>query len=106
MIKPFRIGVLVLSFVALIAFVTQDLSILVKYAGIVGLVCMGWAAILSGVLLRGGEIRANYATESNEDREKRFRWANNFFIIGLPNIIAAVVVYILVLARLAEIAAY
>lgn len=95
LLKPFRLGVLVLSFITLISLFMQDLSILVKYTGVVGLVCMGLPAILSGALLRGDRIRANYANETKEDRKKRYRWANNFFMIGLPNIIAAVVSYII-----------
>lgn len=94
MLKSFGIGIGMLVVVSLISLFLQDMSVLMKYSGIVGLVFIGMAAVLSGILGSGDRIRANYSKESADETRNRFRLARNFFIVGLPNVIASAVIYI------------
>ena len=94
MLKSFGIGSGLLVAVSLISLFLQDISVLMKYSGIVGLGFMGIAAVLSGILGSGDRIRANSSGESADEIRNRFRLARNFFIVGLPNTIASAVIYI------------
>jgi len=86
------IGVIILAILTFFSTMLQDLM---KLAGIVGLIFWGLSAIFSGVLGSGDRIRANFSSESKEDRNRRWKWGNICFLIGLPNIIASVAIYII-----------
>nr|WP_253264284.1 DUF5316 domain-containing protein [Brevibacillus sp. MCWH] len=49
-----------------------------------------FSAVCSGALLSGDRIRANYATETAEDRKQRQKWAGRLFLFGLPFVVTAI----------------
>jgi len=67
-----------------------DIDIAIKISGSAAVICLGLGAIFSGFLGSGDKIRANYATEDNEDRKRRTRWSSMFFLVGLPNLLAVI----------------
>ena len=70
-----------------------------KYAyflpGGIGLVSILLSAIFSGSMVSGDRIRANFLTESKDDRLERQRTMIRFGLFGLPNLLAAVLLYTL-----------
>ncbi|WP_425462044.1 DUF5316 domain-containing protein [Lysinibacillus telephonicus] len=51
--------------------------------------------ITSGAMVSGDRMRANFTTESDEGRVKRQNISLNSFLIGLPNILVAILFYYL-----------
>ncbi|WP_272495797.1 DUF5316 family protein [Bacillus pinisoli] len=62
--------------------------------GAIGVIFLGISMIYSGSLVSGNQMRANFATESVEDRESRKKIMFRTAIIGLPNFIIAIILYI------------
>ncbi|UFJ41817.1 DUF5316 domain-containing protein [Brevibacillus humidisoli] len=92
MSKSVLTGVALVLLAALAAFLAGDISQMVRYTGIAGFACWGLAAIFSGALVSGDRMRANFATETTQDRRDRFRWSIRFFLIGLPNVAAVLII--------------
>ncbi|MGF9891397.1 DUF5316 family protein [Priestia megaterium] len=76
--------------------------------GSIGLVCIGWSVIASGSLSSFGSLgsedrinedrmRANFANESAEDRNIRFKISINSLLLGLPSILIAAIIYFVVI---------
>jgi small neutral amino acid transporter SnatA (MarC family) len=63
--------------------------------GGIGCLCWSLAAIIMGILGRGDKIRADYYRDSDEEYSRRQQISWMLFLVGLPNIIAAVVIYLL-----------
>lgn len=63
--------------------------------GGIGLVSILISAVFSGSLVSGDRIRANFQTESKDDRRERLRTMTRSAVFGLPNILAAVLLYTL-----------
>ncbi|KPV55615.1 hypothetical protein QJ48_32100 [Paenibacillus sp. A3] len=91
--NSFILGLSCLLVVALIAIFLQDPVIVYTYAGIFGLIFTGAAAILTGSNVSGDRARANYWISTAKDRAARGKWATYCFMIGLPNLLLAAVVY-------------
>ena len=60
-------------------------------SGILILLC----TIFSGSLATGDRMRANYATETSEDRLNRDRFTTKCFFAAIPNIVIAGILYFL-----------
>ena len=58
-------------------------------------VLIGLCAIFSGSLGDGDRMRANYATETREDRLNRDSFTTKCFFMALPNIIVTALFYFL-----------
>ncbi len=67
----------------------------VKFSGGMGLMFLIISGILSGAFVSGNQMRANYFMETREDRKRRINWSFYLLLAGLPNVIGAVVIYIL-----------
>jgi Family of unknown function (DUF5316) len=91
--RPFITGVVFLVVVLIVSMVLGDGSLILKISGGVGLIGMLASGLLTGAFISGDRIRANYYTESKEDRSKRIRTANSLFLFGLPNFAASVVYF-------------
>jgi hypothetical protein len=85
----FGIGISFLSLV--VTLITDDWSLLYKITGIVGVVCLGIAGLLSGSFVSGDQFARNYNSESQEDRFNRISNVSKILMIGAPNIIIAVI---------------
>jgi hypothetical protein len=63
--------------------------------GIIGFIFIGISMGMSGSMVSGDRMRANYATESAEDRKERNRTTLNLMLLGLPSVLTAVLLYYL-----------
>lgn len=81
-----------LVFSALIGVILANRALFMELIGFAGFGCWLLGAIYSGALLSGDRIRANAATETVEDRRVRNRRAWQFFLIGLPNVLTAILI--------------
>ena len=61
--------------------------------GSIGLIFIGISMVMSGSLLSGDRMRANFATESAEARELRNRITFNSLFLGLPSVLIAGLLY-------------
>jgi len=51
------------------------------------------ALLMSGAMASGDRMRANFASETKEDRNERNHIMNNTLLLALPNIIVAIFAY-------------
>lgn len=84
----------------LIAFVTSigtwfldESQNVAKVTGGTGLLFLILSMIISGSLVNGDRMRANFATETEGDRKERLSWTTKLALLGLPGIIVAVAIY-------------
>lgn len=63
--------------------------------GAIGIILIGLSMVFSGSMVSGDRMRANYATESSEDRDSRNKIIFGMTLIGAPNLILAFILYIL-----------
>ena len=68
----------------------------VKICGILGFVCFCIAGILNGSFISGDRIRANSSIDTSEDKIQRSKITNFVIAVGLPNIILAVIVFLMI----------
>lgn len=87
-------GVGLIGVGVIISWLKQDEQFLLLYATFVGGGLWLVSAILSGALVSGDRIRANYATETAEDRANRHLWMIRFFLAGIPSAIVAIILII------------
>ncbi len=56
---------------------------------------IGLSMLTSGALVNGDSMRANFATETKEDRHDRRNMTTMFLLLGLPNLGIALLFYYL-----------
>ena len=64
-------------------------------SGLLGGIFIVSAMLMSGAIASGDRMRANLATETKEDRNKRNHLMNNALLLAIPNIIVAIFAYYL-----------
>ncbi|MCR8644423.1 DUF5316 domain-containing protein [Paenibacillus sp. N1-5-1-14] len=85
------IGIGILLVIVLVSLIVGDTKIIVHYAGVLGLITIGLSAVLTGVFAESRRLRTEYREEQGrEDRRHRIRLATLFLLIGLPNMLVAV----------------
>ncbi|MGE7943902.1 DUF5316 domain-containing protein [Lysinibacillus xylanilyticus] len=89
------IGVFLSLFGVLISMIFWGMEKVYLVTGTVGCIFIGIAMILSGSMVSGDRMRANFATETTDERDKRNKITMNAFLIALPNIFAAILFYYL-----------
>ncbi|WP_336634966.1 DUF5316 domain-containing protein [Lysinibacillus fusiformis] len=62
-------------------------------SGLVGGIFIIFGLLMSGSMGSGDRMRANFATETKEDRDERNHIMNNALLLALPNIIVAIFAY-------------
>jgi ABC-type Fe3+-siderophore transport system permease subunit len=70
-----------------------DLTLKVVFGIGVALLLMG--AVLSGFLVSGDRMRANYHISSEEDNKNRTRWTDKLFITAVPFILTSILIFTL-----------
>lgn len=88
------IGCAIIS--VLTGLVLRDWSITTKICGYIGLGCLLFAGLFEGSFVSGDRIRANYSSETEDDRNQRRNISSSLFVVSIPNVLAAVLVYYLV----------
>ena len=94
--KYFVIGLILAIISVLVSIILWGLDNSYYLTSIFGLILLGLCAIFSGAMSSGKELQANYATESSQERQNRFRFAMNTLFIALPNLAVAVGLYYLI----------
>ncbi|MGE7094512.1 DUF5316 domain-containing protein [Lysinibacillus sp. NPDC048646] len=61
--------------------------------GSIGFIFIGISMVMSGSIVSGDRMRANFATESAEDGKERNRITFNSMLLGLPSVLIAVLLY-------------
>jgi hypothetical protein len=89
------IGFLVVVIVVLISLIQSDLRIIVKYCGYIGLAFLLLAAFFSGAFIEPDSRRVDINTEGTEQLNLRIKWSTTFLLIGLPNLITCVLIYLM-----------
>ncbi|MNO24347.1 hypothetical protein D3C76_141640 [compost metagenome] len=84
-ISATTLGLITVTFVGVIK--------LMNLYGYVSLVAIGVSVILSGSLLSGDRLRANYHTEDAEDRRKRNNFIGKLLLFASPYALIAVLLY-------------
>lgn len=63
--------------------------------GGIGIIMIGLSMVFSGTMVSGDRMRANYATESTDDRNSRNKMIFTMIIFGAPNLVLAVILYLI-----------
>ena len=87
------VGLIFLTGVIAIAFLTNNWSLIVNISGGLGTITIFLAAIASGSLGSGDRIRANNSMENDDDRKTRVKWMINLVLFALPNVVGAVITF-------------
>jgi hypothetical protein len=89
-------GVLLSAIGALVSWLLWGFSQAYLIPGGLGALLIGLSMIFSGSLVSGDRMRANFATESKEDRDNRVTGTFRLFLLGLPNFVVAIVLFSMV----------
>ncbi|KQU16877.1 hypothetical protein ASG65_08130 [Bacillus sp. Leaf13] len=91
--KKFLIGIGIVVVALLISVFLSDFTLLYKITGVVALISLIISALFSGAFVDGDRLGRNLQSESKEDRKQRFSMTNTILLIGLPNLLIAMVSY-------------
>jgi hypothetical protein len=93
-VRVLIIGTLVnVVVIALLLTLISTLEMVMKITGGVGTISWVLAGILSGAFISGDRTRANNNIETTEDNKSRNKFTSIFFIIGIPYLITALIIY-------------
>ncbi|ODA42367.1 DUF5316 domain-containing protein [Desulfosporosinus sp. BG] len=84
-------GILALIITSIVSFIFGDWSILFKLSGFIGIIALLISALMSGALISGDRVRANWTHEDHEDGKNRQERAFKLFLFGLPNLVGAII---------------
>lgn len=88
--RYFFIGTLLSVVAALLCLIVIGIDKVVLVNGAVGLFLLVLSMISSGSMVSGDRMRANFTSETTEERHKRTKLSMRLFFLGLPNIVVAV----------------
>ncbi|WP_028391007.1 DUF5316 domain-containing protein [Bacillus cihuensis] len=91
--RYFLIGIILSIIGFLVSLVVWGMDKAYFIPGGIGFFFIGISMIFSGSMASGDQMRANFATESVEDRRKRNRVTFRSALIGIPNLVMAFFFY-------------
>lgn len=91
--KAIILGFILMCLGIFTGMVLNDWKLTVKICGTIGLICIGLVGLLNGSFVSGDQYRANQYLENNEDKLKKEKIISFAIALGLPNIIAAIIVF-------------
>lgn len=94
--KSLLTGIVIVLIALIASLVAQDSQMFVGISGGAVIISFAVAALLSGSLVSGKQMRLNFAIENPEERRQRQEKALKFILMGLPNMIAIVIYFTLV----------
>ncbi|MEH7392383.1 DUF5316 domain-containing protein [Bacillus sp. JJ1503] len=65
-------------------------------SGIIGMIFISISIVLSGSMVSGDRMRANFETESVEDRRNRYSITLRSALIGIPNLVISLLCYMFI----------
>ncbi|WP_018933803.1 DUF5316 family protein [Gracilibacillus lacisalsi] len=94
--RYFLIGIIFAVIGVLLSIIIWGVDKAYVITGGIGIVFIGISMIFSGALLSGDRMRANYATESAKDRRTRNTVTFRAALIGITNLIIALLIYYII----------
>lgn len=94
-LRYFLIGILLSAISVLISLLVWGNEKAYFITAVVGAIFLGISMVYSGSMVSGEQMRANFATESVEDRRNRIRVISRSALIAIPNLVIAFLIYIL-----------
>ncbi|MCT6926297.1 MULTISPECIES: DUF5316 family protein [Bacillales] len=92
-IRYFLYGIMLALGSIIIAFILGDVQKVIRIAGTIGGILLILTMFFSGVFVNGDRLRANLATESSEQKNRRHRYEEIFLFMSLPCLIVAAIFY-------------
>ncbi|WP_026693871.1 DUF5316 domain-containing protein [Peribacillus kribbensis] len=93
--KYLAIGTLLSIIGVVVSLVIWGIDKAYLITGGLGMLFIVFSLLISGCMVSGDRMRANFATESAEDRHRRTSTTLRSLLIGLPNVILAALLYTL-----------
>ncbi|MEI4770185.1 DUF5316 family protein [Psychrobacillus sp. FJAT-51614] len=93
--RYFLIRILLSLIGVLVSIVIWDIEMVTTITSGIGFFFIGISFIFSGVLVSGDRMRANFATESDEDRKQRNNVSFRSALIAIPSFVVAIFFYFL-----------
>lgn len=90
--RPFTLGSIIFIILVLASLLLNNWNIVITISGILGGICFGITAISTGIFVSGNKQRVNFYMMKKEDRIRKDKVATYLFLLGLPNIIGALIV--------------
>ncbi|MVX64487.1 hypothetical protein GKZ28_12380 [Clostridium chromiireducens] len=90
----FLIGSIIGITALLIGFLLGDYNITLKITGFVIAAVIAISGILNGSFVNGDRYRANFSSETKEDRDKKSEIINFLLVLSTPNIAIFIVLFI------------
>jgi hypothetical protein len=94
-VRAFLFGIVLVIIGVVVSTLSKNWRLIFDVSGMIGLGSWVLAGIFSGAFIGGDRIRANYHTEDKDNREQKTNWSTTLFLLGLPNIIAVVIVMLI-----------
>lgn len=94
MYKSLGLGLCFLAVAVISAIFFHATRSLYLITGVIGVIAWFLAGGLTGSLGSGDKTRMLYDSDSPEDRDRRQRWSWSLFLVGLPNMIAAIILFL------------
>ncbi|MBM7694295.1 Na+-transporting methylmalonyl-CoA/oxaloacetate decarboxylase gamma subunit [Peribacillus deserti] len=94
--KYLSIGILLSILGVLLSLFIWGIDKAYLITGGIGILFIVISLLISGSMVSGDRMRANFATESAEDRRQRTSTTTRTVLIGLPNVILAALLYFLI----------
>lgn len=93
--KAFIFGFLLVLISVISGAVLNNWKLTEQISGSIGLICFCTAGILSGAFISGDRSRANHASQNETARIEKKKIFKYLFAIGLPNIIVAAIMMLI-----------
>lgn len=94
--KPIILGFILMFISIFIGKILSNWMLTIKISGILGLICFVLVGALNGSFLSGDRNRANYVIDTKQDKIIKMKVTIFSLAVGLPNIILAVIVFLLI----------
>jgi hypothetical protein len=94
--KPIILGLIIMFIGIIMGMLLSNWMLTIKICGFVGLLCLGIAGLLNGLFVSGDRNRLNYAFDTKEDKIKKNKTTDFVFAVGLPNIILAILIFLVI----------
>ncbi|MBD8005056.1 DUF5316 family protein [Bacillus norwichensis] len=87
--KYFLTGILLSAILTVIGLSVWGMNMAVNFTGGIGLLLLILSMIILGATVSGDRMRANFASESMEERHRRTTVSMRLFLMGLPNLVVS-----------------
>lgn len=94
--KYFLIGIGLSIIASVLSVFVWGIDTAYLITGSIGFIFIGISMVLSGSMVSGDRVRANFASESVEDRDKRNKITVNSILLGLPSVLLAILLYFVI----------